>query len=109
MILWNFPNDSEHFRTITSVLHFIESCWTCFTGEYNTDGSPVMESLGFAYCLPCKQGAISYVMKYMKKQFIPPAGKNPLFFLTSRKMVDLALNMLVDSWHIIVLILMIQK
>ena len=79
MILWNFPNDSEHFRTITSVLHFIESCWTCFTGEYNTDGSPVMESLGFAYCLPCKQGAISYVMKYMKKQFIPPAGKNPLF------------------------------
>ena len=44
-----------------------------------------MESLGFAYCLPCKQGAISYVMKYMKKQFIPPAGKNPLFFLTSRK------------------------
>lgn len=85
MILWNFPNDSEHFRTITSVLHFIESCWTCFTGEYNADGSPVMESLGFAYCLPCKQGAISYVMKYMKKQFIPPVGKNPLFFLTSRK------------------------
>ena len=85
MILWNFPNDSAYFPTVTSVLHFIESCWTCFTGEYNSDGSPVMESLGFAYCLPCKQGAISYVMKYMKKQYIPPKGKNPLFFLTSRK------------------------
>lgn len=44
-----------------------------------------MESLGFAYCLPCKQGAIAYVMKYMKKQFLPPKGKNSLFFLTSRK------------------------
>lgn len=97
MILWNFPNDSEHFRTITSVLHFIESCWTCFTGKYNSDGSPIMESLGFAYCLPCKQGAIAYVMKYMKKQFLPPKGKNPLFFLTSRKMVVLVLNMPVDS------------
>lgn len=85
MILWNFPNDSAYFPTVTSVLHFIESCWTCFTGEYNSDGSPVMESLGFAYCLPCKQGAISYVMKYMKKQYTPPKGKNPLFFLTSRK------------------------
>jgi len=85
MILWNFPNDSVHFPNITSILHFIESCWTCFTGEYNSDGSPVMESLGFAYCLPCKQGAISYVMKYMKKCYTPPKGKNPLFFLTSRK------------------------
>lgn len=85
MILWNFPNDSAYFPTVTSVLHFIESCWTCFTGEYNSDGSPVMESLGFAYCLPCKQGAISYVMKYMKKQYTPPKGKKPLFFLTSRK------------------------
>ena len=85
MILWNFPNDSEHFRTVTSVLHFIESSWVAHNGKYNSDGSPVMESLGFAYCLPCKQGAISYVMKYMKKCYTPPKGKNPLFFLTSRK------------------------
>lgn len=83
MILWNFP--SAAFNNITHILHFIESCWTCFTGEYKEDGSPIMESLGFAYCLPCKQGAISYVMKYMKKQYTPPKGKNPLFFLTSRK------------------------
>lgn len=83
MILWNFP--SEAFNNITHILHFIESAWVAHNGKYNSDGSPVMESLGFAYCLPCKQGAISYVMKYMKKCYTPPKGKNPLFFLTSRK------------------------
>ena len=83
MILWNFP--SEAFNNITHILHFIESAWVAHNGKYNSDGSPVMESLGFAYCLPCKQGAISYVMKYMNKCYTPPKGKNPLFFLTSRK------------------------
>lgn len=74
MILWNFPKSSVHFPTSTSVLNFVEKCWSL-----NDD------SIGFAYCVPCKQGAISYVMKYMRKQYTPPKGMNKLFFLSSRK------------------------
>lgn len=73
-IIWNFPQNCSHFPTISSVLHFIEACWK-LNGE----------SIGFAYCVPCTQGGISYVMKYMRKEFTPPPGKNKLFFLSSRK------------------------
>ena len=91
MILWNFPdNVNGYFTHISSKLHFVESCWRVQSyrnGQplYKKNGAPVTESLGFAYCLPCKDGAISYVMKYMKKCYIPPKGKNPLFFLSSRR------------------------
>lgn len=74
LIIWNFPKSADHFPTPTSVLHFVEKSWSI-------DG----QSLGYCYCLPCDKGGISYVMKYMRKQFTPPKGKNPLFMLTSRK------------------------
>lgn len=65
LIFWNFPN----MRTMWERLRFIEKSWT----------------LGFSYCVPCRSGAISYIMKYMRKEPTVPAGSNPNFFLSSRK------------------------
>lgn len=72
IIFWNFP--SEQFHCITSVLHFVECSW-------KIGGN----SIGYAYCKPCDKGAISYVMKYMRKEIKLPQGKNKPFFLSSRK------------------------
>lgn len=81
LIFWNFPD----VGTLYDKLHLIESAWRLPTGKYNSDGSPITSSIGFAYCVPCEHGAITYVMKYMRKQGKIPYGKNPLFFLSSRK------------------------
>lgn len=89
LILWNFPR--EYFPNITACLHFIEDSWRIVVKDrfgrikYNEDGSPVTDSIGFAYCVNCQKGAISYVMKYMRKDCIIPAGCRPTFFLSSRK------------------------
>lgn len=40
---------------------------------------------GFCYVVPVQQGGIGYVMKYMRKSFVPPRGKNDVFFLSSRR------------------------
>ena len=88
-IFWNFPTQS--FNNITHVLHFIESCWRVpvlapdGSLQYNDKGGVVSDSLGFALCKPCETGAISYVMKYMRKEAVLPKGANPVFFLSSRK------------------------
>lgn len=81
MIIWNFP----YFETAHRRLSIIESAWSVPTGQYAKNGSPITDKLGFCYCVPCEQGAISYVMKYMRKEHTPPAGMNPVFFLSSRK------------------------
>lgn len=89
LILWNFPR--ENFGTITSCLHFVEDAWRIAVKDrlgriqYNTDGSPITDSIGFAYCVNCEKGAISYVMKYMRKDCVIPQGCRPTFFLSSRK------------------------
>lgn len=89
LILWNFPR--EHFGTITACLHFVENAWRAVKLDkfgrivYGRDGAPVTESLGFAYCVNCQKGAISYVMKYMRKDCFVPDGCNDVFFLSSRK------------------------
>lgn len=82
IILWNFPDnfDNAYLR-----LKLIEGCWRRPTGEYNPDGSPVTESIGFAYCVPVIQGGINYVMKYMSKKQDVPTGMNPTFMLSSKK------------------------
>lgn len=81
LILWNYPSAS----TIHSTLKEVEQAWRVTTGEYDSSGAPVTESLGFCYVVPCQQGAISYVMKYMRKTPKIPHGMNPVFFLSSRK------------------------
>lgn len=89
LILWNFPRD--RFHTLTACLHFVEKAWRSPVVDrlkrpkYNKDGSPITRSIGFAYCLPCLKGAISYVMKYMRKDCVIPEGCNKTFFLSSRK------------------------
>lgn len=65
MILWNFPK----FRDLSFPLHDLEKAW----------------QNGFVYVKPCGSGAVTYVMKYMRKEAVVPAGKNPLFYLSSRK------------------------
>lgn len=65
LILWNFP----HMYCLQHEILFIENAW----------------GNGFILCKPSNNGSISYCMKYMRKdQYIPP-GKNPGFFLSSRK------------------------
>ena len=96
-ILWNFPR--EEFPTLHACLDFIEKCW-CHplydrygNAIYNKDGSPVTEQLGFCYVSPVQydpslhtgRGVIGYVMKYMTKKADVPFGKNPVFYLSSRK------------------------
>lgn len=81
MILWNFPQLQTKYKT----LRLIEKAWSLPTGEYKSDGSPITSPIGFAYVLPCEKGGISYVMKYMRKSATPPHGKNPNFFLSSRR------------------------
>jgi hypothetical protein len=89
LILWNFPRTT--FPSITSCLHFIEYAWCVPVVDrfkqpvYLKNGAPKTESQGFAYCVPCQKGAISYVMKYMRKDCIPPEGCNDVFFLSSRR------------------------
>lgn len=89
LILWNFPRDK--FHTLTACLHFVEKAWRAPVVDrlkrprYNKDGSPITRQIGFAYCLPCQKGAISYVMKYMRKDCVIPEGCNKTFFLSSRK------------------------
>ena len=96
-ILWNFPR--EQFPTLHACLDFIEKCW-CHplydrygNALYNKDGSPLTEQLGFCYISPVQfdptrntgRGVIGYVMKYMTKKADVPFGKNPVFYLSSRK------------------------
>lgn len=81
MILWNFPK----MNSLSQKLRIIEKSWSLPTTQYHSDGSPISESIGFAYCVPCTNGAISYVMKYMRKLPTIPLHKNSNFFLSSRK------------------------
>lgn len=83
MILWNFPRTNE-LSNLWNVTHLIESAWSRIS-HYDDSGNPVYDSLGFVYTLPCQKGAISYVMKYMRKAPNVPKGMNPVFFLSSRK------------------------
>lgn len=89
MLLWNFPTES--FGNTYNVLKFVENCWQTpilknGSMVYKRDGSPKTESLGFCLCKPCDTGAVSYVMKYMRKEArLPEEHSNPVFFLSSRK------------------------
>lgn len=65
MIIYGLP--SEIANNAYSRLKFIERNWSVPTGEYAKDGSPIVEPLGFAYCLPLTRGGIQYVCKYMLK------------------------------------------
>lgn len=64
LILWNVP-----FKTSYDALKAVEKCW----------------DKGFCYVTPCDSGCISYVMKYVKKSRSAPDGREPVFFLASRK------------------------
>lgn len=65
LILWNIP--SEIAPNLKALLKFIERNWSIATGKYNKNGEPIVEPLGFAYCLPLTKGGIEYVLKYMLK------------------------------------------
>lgn len=92
LLLWNFPdNEKTHFPTLTSVLHFIEECWSVYARDESgkwiySSGShtPDRESIGFVYVKPCDRGAYGYVMKYMRKSCTPPDGMNPTFYTCSK-------------------------
>ncbi len=96
LILYNFPQTPK-LATLPRILHFIENAWS--TLSYDDDGNPIVkrtyvngklrlkfrrEPLGFAYCVPCDKGALSYVVKYMRKPPLVPAGKNETFYLCSK-------------------------
>lgn len=65
LIFWNFPD----MKTISQRLDFISNSW----------------KQGYAYCVLVQKGAVSYVMKYMRKDCFVPEGMNKTFFLSSRK------------------------
>lgn len=65
MIIYGLP--AEIANNAYKRLKFIERNWSVPTGEYAKDGSPIVEPLGFAYCLPLTRGGIQYVCKYMLK------------------------------------------
>ena len=92
LILWNFPDDDKvHFPNITSILDFIERCWSVPMHDSKgkwlysaNDGKLMYEQLGFAMCKTCDSGAYSYVMKYMRKEKKAPEGMNEGFYLSSK-------------------------
>lgn len=92
LLLWNFPdNNKQHFPNVTSVLHFIEECWSVYSRDDDGNwlyekgsNTPLREPIGFCMCKPCDKGAYSYVMKYMRKQYKAPKGMNDVFYLVSK-------------------------
>ena len=81
--LFNVPK--EFANNQYSMLKAIERNWSIPTGKYNKDGSPIVESLGFAYCLPLTKGGIEYILKYMlKPQKINENEKAKPFFTYSQ-------------------------
>ena len=81
--LFNVPK--EIANNTYSMLKFIERNWSIPTGKYNSDGSPLVEPLGFAYCLPLTKGGIEYILKYMLKSHPNiPENMNPPFFTYSQ-------------------------
>lgn len=65
MNLFNIPAD--YAPNLHTMLQSIERNWSVTTGKYNKDGSPVVEPIGFAYCVPLSRGGIEYILKYMLK------------------------------------------
>lgn len=65
MIIWNWPT----FKHLSEPLKEIEKAW----------------QQGFVYVKACNQGAVSYVMKYMRKDAKIPVGMNDTFYLASRR------------------------
>ena len=65
IIFWNYPV----MTTVKAELDLINKSW----------------KNGFVYGGSLKRGAISYVMKYMRKPQIVPKGMNDTFFRSSRK------------------------
>ena len=81
--LFNVPQDFA--PNLHTMLKAIERNWCIPTGKYNKDGSPVVEPLGFAYCLPLTRGGIEYILKYMlKPQKIEDNEKTKPFFTYSQ-------------------------
>lgn len=68
LILWNFPD-----MRITEALEIIEDAW-----------SDHDDQLGYVYLKPCNQGAVSYVLKYMRKGSKAVNDQLPEFWLASR-------------------------
>lgn len=94
LLLWNFPVH-EKFPNVSSILHFIEKCWSVYKRDENWnwiynpgEKTPVREPLGFCYCVPCDKGAYGYVMKYMRKDLKAPEGKNPTFYTMSKRIAS---------------------
>ena len=102
VILWNFPADK--FSNVDRVVAFLERCWSRFVIDpvsgkrvkmldsqgnvvRRKNGYPVFltEQIGMIKVLPMKEGAPAYVTKYMRKEPYVPAGKNPVFQLSSRR------------------------
>ncbi|UCS96062.1 MAG: replication initiation protein [Microviridae sp.] len=81
LILWNFPE----FRSPFEQLRIIERAWSIYQGN-DSNNNPVYDPIGFAYVGKVDKGAVSYVMKYMKKeQIIPRPYINKTFTLSSRR------------------------
>lgn len=84
VVIWDFPSDRlDLFPNITSVLHFIEKCWSIYVYDFDRK-IWIYDPIGFAYCKPCDSGAFDYVMKYVTKPcpFVPD-GCNSTFYLMS--------------------------
>ena len=76
--IFNIPK--EFANNPYSMLKAIERNWSIPTGKYNSDGSPIVEPLGFAYCLPLTKGGIEYILKYMlKPQTFQDGFEKPFF------------------------------
>ena len=92
-LLWNFPA----LDSLKTTLSIIEKSWSymCTRDEYNRANKDFRFyddkakryriRFGYAYCSLCNDGRVKYCMKYMRKDSEIPKGKNPLFFLSSRR------------------------
>lgn len=107
MILWNFP-ESSYFPNILAIQKFIQRCWSRYIMEFDSVKNkmvrvPVLNSkgevlrfptgkivyktepIGWIKTLPVTAGCAGYVLKYMRKDCVVPAGKNPTFMCASNR------------------------
>ena len=85
LILWNMPISFSAMDVYNVVLR----AWSVRTRVYDKVDHrfawAYLGEIGFVYCKPCTQGGIQYCMKYMRKESGIPTGRNPTFYLSSRR------------------------
>lgn len=92
-LIWNFPLMDSLKRTLS----ILEKSWSYVVSRknlchvphecvfYDDKANRYRAQFGFVHVQMAQGGHVKYCMKYMRKDAVIPKGKNPVFFLSSRR------------------------